>query len=229
MTRVPKRGRLVGRSRQDVIAPNRLSHELVPAHRVIRSMEAESSDASLIADSLTDPEVFGEVFDRHFDSISRFLRRRVAIEVADELTAETFSIALQRRESFDGSRQSARPWLLGIATNLVGHNRRSEARRLRAYARLDRSQEPDFSDAADARSDAAALRWELAEALEELSGRDRDVLLLVAWEGLSYGEVADAMEIPLGTVRSRLSRARQQISNRIPALVGDAEGVSRGG
>lgn len=192
-------------------------------------MGSERSDASLIVDSLSDADAFGEIFDRHCDAISRFLRRRVAAETADELTAETFLIALRERASFDTQRRSARPWLFGIATNLLSHDRRSEVRRLRAYRLLDRPQEPDFSDEAVARSDAEAMQAQVAAALEGLADGDRDVLLLIAWGELSYAEVAEALEIPLGTVRSRLARARQQITARLGEPDEETEGVSTGG
>jgi len=192
-------------------------------------MGSEPSDASLIAESLTDAEAFGAIFDRHVDAVSRFLRRRLTTGAADELTAETFLIALRERATFDLQRSSAKPWLFGIATNLLGHERRSEMRRLRAYGHLDRSQEPDFSDEAVSRSDAAALRRRVAAALTDLSDGDRDVLLLVAWGELSYAEVADALAIPPGTVRSRLARARRLITTRLDESEEAKEGVRTGG
>lgn len=199
------------------------------SHRVTSRMEPDPSDASLIEDSLTDPEAFAAIFDRHFAAISRFLRRRLAADSADELTAETFLVALRERTSFDTSRSSARPWLFGIASNLVGHHRRSEERRLRAYARLDRPYEPDFADEALARTDASTQRAEVAAALVDLNEGDRDALLLVAWGGLSYSEVADALAIPIGTVRSRVSRARRLLSPHLSELKDESEGVSSNG
>jgi RNA polymerase sigma factor (sigma-70 family) len=106
---------------------------------------------------------------------------------------------------------SLRPWLLGIATNLVHGAARTERRRYRALARA--GAEPPTaagSDEVHARVDAAALRGPLADALAGLKERDRDVLLLVAWGQLGYEEIAAVLEIPVGTVRSRLNRARRQ-------------------
>lgn len=196
---------------------------------VIRSMESAPSDSSLIAASLTNGEVFAELFDRHFDAISAFMRRRMNQSIADELTAETFLIAYRNRGQFDTARNSAKPWLFGIATNLIRHDRRSEARRLRAFSRLDRGQEPDFTDVAHSRSDAEAMRASLAEAIRSLSNDEANVLLLFAWADLSYDEIAEALEIPIGTVRSRLARARKNIQGLIAANREESEGVSADG
>jgi DNA-directed RNA polymerase specialized sigma24 family protein len=93
------------------------------------------ADAAAIRASLIDGEAFLEVVERHFDKISRFLRRRVAREIADELTAEVFTVAFARRESYDLSRASALPWLYGIASNLLRNRLRSELRELELLAR----------------------------------------------------------------------------------------------
>lgn len=192
-------------------------------------MESAPSDSSLVAASLSDGEVFAELFDRHFDAINAFMRRRIVESVADELTAETFLIAYRNRSQFDTARNSARPWLFGIATNLIRHDRRSEARRLRAFGRLDRGQEPDFTDEADSRSDAEAMRASLVEAIRSLSDDETNVLLLFAWADLSYDEIAEALEIPIGTVRSRLARARKHMQELIAANGQEREGVSADG
>ncbi len=192
-------------------------------------MGAAESDSEVIARSADEGEVFAQIFDRHFSVISAFLRRRVEQGVADELTAETFLIAFRNRHTFDVARASARPWLLGIATNLASHQHRGEARRLRAYARLDRGQEPDIADEAVARGDAGAMRTTLAEAVLSLSGGEKSVLLLYAWADLSYEEIAEALEIPIGTVRSRLARARKHMQELIDANRQKREGVSAHG
>jgi RNA polymerase sigma factor (sigma-70 family) len=163
---------------------------------------APHTDAEAIAASLSEPRAFVVVFDRHFDAIHRYLRRRVGSQIADELASETFAQAFEHRQRFDG-RRDARPWLYGIAHNLLRHHYRGEERALRAYARsrpaLHTSEPPDLPDS------------ELAELLADLSPGERDVLLLVAWAELEYAEVAEALGIPVGTVRSRLNRARGRI------------------
>jgi uncharacterized glyoxalase superfamily protein PhnB/DNA-directed RNA polymerase specialized sigma24 family protein len=94
------------------------------------------TDADVIAASLVDPRQFATVFDRHAGTVFRFLVRRVGRDTADELLADTFRIAFEVRSTFDTARESARPWLYGIANNLVTKHRRTEARRFRATARL---------------------------------------------------------------------------------------------
>jgi RNA polymerase sigma factor (sigma-70 family) len=172
-------------------------------------------DATIIARSSEDPDLFATVFDRHFTQIHAFLQRRIG-EDADDLAADVFSIAFQRRDRFQAVHRSALPWLYGIASNLVSRHRRSEIRTLRTLARLQ-NVEPadDEAERVAERADAASLRVPLFGALAGLQARDRDALLLVAWEGLTYDEVAVALEIPLGTVRSRLNRARNLIRSAI--------------
>ncbi|WP_033325755.1 RNA polymerase sigma factor [Streptomyces yerevanensis] len=174
------------------------------------------SDASVIARSRDEPEAFAALFDRHADAVHRYAARRLGGEVADDLVAETFTTAFQQRHRYDparGAGADARPWLFGIATNLVGRHRRAEARRFKAMARVPALADHDepLADRAADRVVARAVRRELAAALAALPARHRDVLLLVAWGDLSYGEAAQALDIPVGTVRSRLHRARSKL------------------
>lgn len=169
------------------------------------------SDAEIIARSLTEPEIFATLFDRHAVAVHRYLGRRVG-DLADDLVSETFLIGFRRRSAYRAEHLEVRPWLIGIATNLVHGHVRSERRRYRALGRA--AGEPtghaaDPGDSAD-RLDARAMRGPLARALAGLKARDRDVLLLFAWGQLSYEEIAAVLDIPLGTVRSRLNRARRQ-------------------
>jgi RNA polymerase sigma-70 factor (ECF subfamily) len=168
------------------------------------------SDAEVIAASCRDPEQFASLFDRHAPHIHRYLARRVGPLAADDLVAETFLAAFGQRGRYDPSYDNARPWLYGIATNLLGQFRREEVRRLRLIeaAGADREELADYSERTVASLTAQAARPELAAALAKLPRGNRDVLLLIAWEGLSYDEVSAALGIPLGTVRSRLHRAR---------------------
>lgn len=176
----------------------------------------EQTDADLIRASLGEPRTFAGIFDRHFARVHGYLGRRVEPEVAAELSSETFAVAFDARTRFDLTRADAGPWLLGIATNLLRHHRRSEVRRLRAMAALPR--EAGIDDATSAivsRVDADAMRVPLFVALSDLAPGDRDVLLLLAWADLTYGEVAVALGIPIGTVRSRLHRARTRLRERL--------------
>ncbi|HEV7977615.1 RNA polymerase sigma factor [Amycolatopsis sp.] len=169
-------------------------------------------DAEIITASLYDPERFAAVFDRHAPHIQRYLARRLGGQIADDLVAETFLIAFGKRGRYNPSYPNARPWLYGIATHLVGQHRREEVREYRLRAALG----PPVDQACHAEQVAAqvtaqAMNELLAAALASLAQGDRDVLVLIAWEDLSYEEVAAALGIPVGTVRSRLSRARKKV------------------
>jgi RNA polymerase sigma-70 factor (ECF subfamily) len=176
-------------------------------------------DATLIAQSLRVPERFGALFDRHASSIHRYVTRRLGPDVADDIVAETFLVAFRARNRYDKAHPNARPWLYGIATNLIGRHRRDEVRFFRAIARtgLDPAAE-SFADAATERVAASAEARRLADAMAGLPRAQRDVLLLTA-SGLGYEEVADALRVPVGTVSSRLMRARQKVR----AVLGDLD------
>lgn len=165
------------------------------------SLPQLSIDGTAIALSMTTPEVFTEVFDRHFRDVHRYLARRVGSDRADDLAAQTFTLAFAHRGRYRDDLGTARPWLLGIATNLLRADQRVEQRRLELIARLPR---PEVSVTA-----ASSLGFdpELTAALGALDRDQRDALLLHVWGELSYPEVADVLEIPVGTVRSRISRA----------------------
>jgi RNA polymerase sigma factor (sigma-70 family) len=179
---------------------------------VMHDPEAEP-DAEVIARSIGDPAAFGTLFDRHAAVLFRFLVRRVGPDSADELLGEAFRIAFERRATFDPGRVTARPWLYGIATNVLSQHHRREARRLRATGRLA-AQPPSQDDRTErviASMDARG-RWpRVAEALAALPDAERDTILLFAWEELSYDEIATALGIPVGTVRSRLNRGRRRL------------------
>lgn len=172
------------------------------------------SDADVIRASAADPQLFRVLFERHFEVIFRYFGRRLGREAADDLTAEVFLRAFEKRGSYDVSYESARPWLFGIAANLLRRSRRKEERRLRALARhpVERSA---ARDEAVARLDYEATRPVLARALASLGANEREVLLLVAWADLTYEEVARALAIPVGTVRSRLHRARAHMRSTL--------------
>ena len=172
---------------------------------------AETHDGQVIARSVRDPSAFGEIFDRHFTQVWRYVASRAGHEVADDLAAQVFEVALDRRERFRPEVENAAPWLLGIATNLLRRHWRSERARLRALARAPL--DPTTSDPAEAvdRLDAVARRGSLAAAFRELSRRDREIIALLAWGDLSYEEAAIALDVPVGTVRSRTHRARRRL------------------
>ena len=186
-------------------------------------------DATVIARSLDDPEQFAVVFRRHAPEIHRYVVRRLGPGAADDVVAETFLIAFRLRARYRPDQPDARPWLYGITTNLIGRHRRAEVRQYRALARtgLDPVTE-SFADRADARVSAGAEIRRLAAALAGLPAGHRNALLLVAWGDLSYEQAAAALGVPVGTVRSRLSRARRRLRQAlgeasVPARAGQGE------
>lgn len=173
---------------------------------------AEDDDASLIVASLDEPERFAELFDRHAPAIHRYIARRLGRDAADDVTAETFLTAFRIRSRYDASRTSARPWLHGIAAKLIGRHRREEVKALKVLARSGTDPVAQtWTENADDRVAAQAASPALAKALTRLSQGDRHVLLLFAWADFTYQEVAEALDIPVGTVRSRLNRARRKL------------------
>lgn len=185
-------------------------------------MPETPDDAQLIALSLDDPEVFAQLYHRHAAELHRYVARRLGTDLADDVVGETFLVAFRRRTGYDRTRSLALPWLYGIAANLISGHRRSELRAYRALARtgVDPVAQAGGSDAdaVDGKVVAQASGPAIAAALRSLSDGDRHVLLLFAWADLSYQEVAEALGIPVGTVRSRLNRARKKMRAAIPEL-----------
>ena len=158
-----------------------------------------------------DTDAFVSAFDAHFGALHGYLRRRVGEPLAEEIAAETFARAFDARHAYDPRRAAVLPWLHGIAANLVSGHFRAESRRLRAYARaaaqVEQTTPPSTGDRVDAQAAAAGL----SAALAELRAEERDVLLLYAWADLGYEEIAAALGVPVGTVRSRLHRGRERL------------------
>lgn len=171
--------------------------------------------------SLTEPIVFATLFDRHGAVIHRYLARRTGSAAVDDLLAETFVAAFATRSRYDLDYQDARPWLYGIASNMLArhHHAEQQALRLIGALRPERAASSHEDRVVD-RVVAEALRRELEIALASLAAGDRDVLLLIAWEELTYDEVAHALAIPVGTVRSRRHRARAHLRPLLERLSG---------
>ncbi|WP_433418591.1 RNA polymerase sigma factor [Microtetraspora malaysiensis] len=180
---------------------------------------ADVDDASIIERSRREPEAFAELFRRYAVDITRYVTRRLGSDAADDVGAETFLTAFRQRDGYDRSRPNARPWLYGIATNLMGRYVRAEVRQLRVLERtgVDPVMEP-FTERSDERLTAEASSRRLAGALRALPRGHRDALLLVAWGGLSYPEAAEALGVRLGTVRSRISRARDKLRKELGGI-----------
>jgi RNA polymerase sigma factor (sigma-70 family) len=176
-----------------------------------------ADDATVIQLSRHEPDQFSVLFRRHAPHIQRYVIRRLGPDAADDIVAETFLLAFGQRNRYDPARADARPWLYGIATNLIGRHRRAEVRLYRALARTGADPVTEsFTDRVDERVSAGHAGRQLATALARLSAELRDTLLLAAWSDLSYEEIAAALDVPVGTVRSRLSRARSKLRKILP-------------
>jgi RNA polymerase sigma factor (sigma-70 family) len=185
------------------------------AHQVITKPAAigdDPPDGEVIGRSRSEPELFALLFRRHATGIGRYAARRLGPGPAEDIVAETFLVAFRQRERYDPARCDARPWLFGIAGNLIRRHYRDEVRQLRALARtgVDPVAE-SFTDRADARLAAGAASRAVAAAIADLDPDQRDVLLLITWGELTYDQAAEALGVPEGTVRSRMNRARTRL------------------
>jgi RNA polymerase sigma factor (sigma-70 family) len=163
---------------------------------------------------------FADVYRSEFAAVHRYVRRRVGREVADDISAATFAAAYAGWHRFDPARP-VRPWLYGIATNLLRRHHRDEERKLRAYARTGVDPVGSEDENVVRRLDANAHQRVLAAALAELRPEDREVLLLHAWAELTDEEIAAALALPRGTVKSRLHRTRERLRNQL-ATIGES-------
>ena len=173
----------------------------------------------MISASLDSPPAFGVVFERHHAAVFRFAARRIGRQEARDVASEVFTRAFKIRHRYDISRGNCLPWLYGIAGNVIGDRLRAlkRGRRVFLFAETAVDMIEPFSDADD-RLVADTVADILDQALGGLSKRDRETLLLFALEGLTYAEISVVLDIPIGTVGSRITRARQQINESIPDL-----------
>jgi RNA polymerase sigma factor (sigma-70 family) len=213
-SQVPAAARGPGRAARPSPAGMSGSGERIEPQRQYLNMEDEGRAAG--EGRIADPEDFEAAFREHFPPVYRFIARRVGPAIAEDLAAETFATAYRRRASFEPARGSLRSWLYGIAANLLRNHWRAEQHLLALDARLAAEVDlPDGCDVVDQRVTAALLAPRLAAALGQLTRDQRDVLLLHAWTGLSHEEIAAALQIGTGTVRSRLSRARTCLRDQL--------------
>lgn len=174
----------------------------------------DQSDDNIMANAQRDPAAFGEIFERHYDDIFRYARRSLPRDIAEDCASETFVIALKKRGSYKPGRGTARPWLFGICVRLIADAQRRSARSSAGERRLHVVEDlniPDHADAVDNETDAQAAFDRLKPALDSLRSGDRQVLELYAWADMTYGDIAQVLKVPVGTVRSRLNRARTKL------------------
>ncbi|KOG28566.1 RNA polymerase sigma70 factor [Streptomyces resistomycificus] len=175
-----------------------------------------------------DHDAFGDLFDAYARSVYNHAYRLTGEwTLAEEVVSLTFLDAWRLRERVDEEGGSLRPWLLGIATNVTRNTRRAARRHSAAVARLPRDEAVrDFADEVAGRLDDAARLTVVRTALAKLRRGEREVLALCVWSGLDYRAAAEALGVPVGTVRSRLSRARTKLAKHLepPAARGQTSG-----
>ncbi len=174
------------------------------------------TDPEVIAASLADGAAFEPIFERYYRRIFGYLAKRVGPGAAEDLASEVFAVAFRQRSTFRPEVASAAPWLFGIAANLARRHYRSHSRRIRAFGRAAGGSAVWFDPDLEGRIDAQQRGSEFTKVLNTLRSQDREVLLLYALADLSYDEISAALSIPVGTVRSRLSRTRSRLRNLLP-------------
>ena len=180
-------------------------------------MSSDEDDAELIGRSRGDVEAFGRLYDRYAPDVARYLGRRVGPEQVESLLADVFVVAFEARQRLDPQWETALPWLYGIARNLVRRHYRSVGREHAATRRLagitaaDGGARPGVEEAALATADAATDIGRVLDFLAGMPPDDLELLLLFAWEGLAYRDIAASLDIPVGTVKSRLNRVRRNV------------------
>ena len=188
--------------------------EPIVAPRTLLAVRRTKAASAICAGESSDAIAFAELFGRHAQAVFTFCARRTAdLSLAEDLTSITFLEAWRHRERVPSEDAGgALPWLLGVSNNVVRNARRGQRRFQDVLARLAAPPVvPPTEDQAIARAvTEAGLRLAL-DTISTLPEREQEVVMLVLWSGLSYDEAATALEIPVGTVRSRLSRARSKL------------------
>ena len=173
-------------------------------------------DVELWALSASDPEAFGEIFRRHARSVFALCFWRTGdAAVAEDVTSVVFLEAWRRRDHVVLEQCSALPWLLGVANHTSRNATRSIRRHSQALRRLDGRRSSPDDDAVIDRLDAEISLGVINEAVRDLTEQDREIVLLVFWSGLSYEATAVALDVPIGTIRSRVSRTRRKLQLRL--------------
>ncbi|MGH2399766.1 MAG: RNA polymerase sigma factor [bacterium] len=176
------------------------------------------AEVALAAEIRSNPQqTFGRIFELHGTTIYNYCFRQTASwDAAEDLTSTVFLEAWRCRNRLVIKDGSILPWLYGIATNVCRRERRGSFRQWRALRRLPSMvDQPDPADEVASRVDDERRMAEVLTELGRLPTRQRDVVVLVAWEELDYEAAAIALGIPVGTVRSRLSRARRRLSDSL--------------
>lgn len=173
-----------------------------------------------------DPDAFGVLFDEHARAVYNHAFRLTGNwSAAEEVVSLTFLEAWRLRDTVYPAGESLRPWLLGIAVNVTRNAARAARRHQAAVGRLPTAPPvPDFADELAGRIDDAAQLKAVRQCLGRLRQGEREVLALCVWAGLDYTAAAAALRVPVGTVRSRLSRARAKLRGLALAELGGPAG-----
>lgn len=160
-----------------------------------------------------DRDAFAELFDAYARAVHAYAVRLTGDwAVAEDVMSLTFLEAWKQRGKLKGEVRDVRAWLFGVATNVARNTARAAHRHRAAMARLPPPEPlPDVSDGVVRHLHDSAQLAAVARAVRRLKRRDREVLGLVVWSGLGYAEASVALGVPVGTVRSRLSRARRKL------------------
>jgi RNA polymerase sigma-70 factor, ECF subfamily len=174
-----------------------------------------------------DPEAFAALYERHVDAVLNHCFRRTGTwALAEDLTSSVFLETWRRRHVLEvEAGESMLPWLLGTANNVIRHQMRSLLRHRKALARLPHAVTgPDHSEEAVGRIDAEERMRRVLGAMKHLTLVEQEVIALCVWAGLGYADAAVAMGVPIGTVRSRLARARERLRELAPDAPDDLGG-----
>jgi RNA polymerase sigma-70 factor (ECF subfamily) len=165
---------------------------------------------------LAPAERFEQLYLDSETKLFRYLARRVGPTLAEDLTAEAFAIAWQRFPDYDPGRAAFSTWVFGIALNLLRRHSRTELSQLGMYSRTGSDPALPLDESAIVDRLVADAFWpKVAAELADMDAMDRDVLTLYAWAGMSYSAIAETLDVPIGTVRSRISRARDRLVSRV--------------
>ncbi|GAB1691154.1 RNA polymerase sigma factor [Krasilnikovia sp. M28-CT-15] len=172
-----------------------------------------------------DAATFGQLFEDHAGAVYRHVVRNTGSwSVAEDIVSLTFLEAWRLREKLRPEGDSVLPWLLGIAVNVLRNTRRAARRHAAALIRLPPAEAmPDFADEIVNRMHDSEQLTAATAALNRLRPAEREVFTLCVWSGLDYAQAAEALGVPIGTVRSRLSRARTRLREMTTEVSGPRE------
>jgi RNA polymerase sigma-70 factor (ECF subfamily) len=182
---------------------------------LVSGSRTDDSDEDLVAElQRDDGDALTTLFDRYADDVHTYCFRRTASwPTAEDATATVFLEVWRGRAKVVVTNGSALPWLYGIANNVCRNATRSSNRWLRALSRAPALQpEYDPADAVAGRIDSERHMSHVLAAVQQLPRAEQDVLALIVWSGLSYANAATALGVPIGTIRSRLARARRRLA-----------------